>query len=577
MKKMNVGKYSSEKSVRIIMSLMKAHGITRVIVSPGSTNVCLVNSLQHDKDFKLYSSVDERSAAYMACGMVSETNEPVALSCTEATASRNYLPALTEAYYRKLPILIISATNEITFVGQNHPQMIDRSVLPKDVCRKSLFVPYLNGDCKKENGYINLINDTMLELTRYGGGPVHIEYETRYSDDYSVEELPVVNVTRRITSAMSFPLIGKGSIGIYIGAHKRWNKQELNKLDAFCMKHNAVVLKDHLSNYHGKFGVDYTIVVQQLKNDYACTHFDTMIYIGDVSSAYRKKLHAKKVWRVNPDGELRDVMQQYGGQLEYVFQMTENEFFEYYAKCESDKATTHLIEEWQELTTRLHSKIGELPFSNLWVASELSGKLPSQCRLYLGIENSMRSWNYFATDDSIDCYCNTGGYGIDGGISSLLGASFVSQNALFYGITGDLAFFYDMNSLGNRHVGKNIRLLIINNGLGQQFRNPGYAIDSVGEDVDMYIAARGHYGKKSVNLVKNYAEALGFEYFSASNKDEFKRYVNKFCSPCIEGNSIIFEVFTDTAAESAALNHMTHLEVSLENKIKRFVKSLIKT
>ena len=102
--------YSDEKNVQILIALLKAHGVKRVIASPGSTNVTFVGSIQQDPYFEIYSCVDERSAAYMACGMAAESGEPVALSCTGATASRNYFSALTEAYYRKLPIVAITST-----------------------------------------------------------------------------------------------------------------------------------------------------------------------------------------------------------------------------------------------------------------------------------------------------------------------------------------------------------------------------------------------------------------------------------------------------------------------------------
>ena len=96
--------YTSERSVQILISLLKQHGIKKVVASPGTTNITLVASLQQDDWFNMYSSVDERSAAYIACGMAAESGEPVVLTCTGATASRNYLPGLTEAYYRKLPV-----------------------------------------------------------------------------------------------------------------------------------------------------------------------------------------------------------------------------------------------------------------------------------------------------------------------------------------------------------------------------------------------------------------------------------------------------------------------------------------
>lgn len=119
--------YSNEKNSQILIALLKKHNIRTVIASPGTTNINFVASLQHDKHFQIFSSVDERSAAYMACGMAAETLEPVVLSCTGATASRNYVPALTEAFYRKLPILAVTSTQHIGNIGQLIPQVIDRS------------------------------------------------------------------------------------------------------------------------------------------------------------------------------------------------------------------------------------------------------------------------------------------------------------------------------------------------------------------------------------------------------------------------------------------------------------------
>lgn len=102
--------YSSEKNIQILISLLKKNNISRVIVSPGSANANFVISIQQDDFFEIYSCIDERSAAYMACGLAAESQQPVVICCTGATASRNYMPALTEAYYRKLPLVAITAT-----------------------------------------------------------------------------------------------------------------------------------------------------------------------------------------------------------------------------------------------------------------------------------------------------------------------------------------------------------------------------------------------------------------------------------------------------------------------------------
>lgn len=135
-KKCNFGggkHYSSERNIQIVISLLKQNGIKKIVTSPGATNVTFVGSLQSDSFFEMYSCVDERSAAYMACGLCAESGEPVVLSCTGATSSRNYMPALTEAYYRKLPVLAITSSQPSSRIGQMVAQVTDRTSPPSDV------------------------------------------------------------------------------------------------------------------------------------------------------------------------------------------------------------------------------------------------------------------------------------------------------------------------------------------------------------------------------------------------------------------------------------------------------------
>ena len=114
--------FTSARNAQIVIYLLKAHNIRKVIASPGTQNMSLVTSMQRDSFFEMYSAPDERSAAYMACGLSSESGEPVVLSCTGATASRNYVPGLTEAFYRHLPVIAITSTERINKVGQNIPR-----------------------------------------------------------------------------------------------------------------------------------------------------------------------------------------------------------------------------------------------------------------------------------------------------------------------------------------------------------------------------------------------------------------------------------------------------------------------
>lgn len=224
----------------------------------------------------------------------------------------------------------------------------------------------------------------------------------------------------------------------------------------------------------------------------------------------------------------------------------------------------------------MKEKMPELPFSNIWMAQHMVDKLPKDCELHLGIYHSLRSWNFFKLPEGIHAKCNVGGFGIDGGVSTMMGASFAHPDKLFVGIFGDLAFFYDMNVVGNRHVGNNVRLLLINNGKGNEFRNYNHPCYFLGEEADRYIAAAGHYGNKSHRLVKDYATDLGYEYLSASNKDEFNMVVDRFLIPNLTDKPMLLEVFTETNDESYALEQILNILVDSKQKIKRAIKNTAK-
>ena len=136
--------YTNERNVQILIAVLKANGIRKVIVSPGTTNITFVGSIQQDPFFEIYSSVDERSAAYIACGMAAESGEAVVLSCTGATASRNYFSGLTEAFYRKLPILAVTSHQGTDRIGHLIAQNIDRRQLPNDIVKLSVDIPVVH-------------------------------------------------------------------------------------------------------------------------------------------------------------------------------------------------------------------------------------------------------------------------------------------------------------------------------------------------------------------------------------------------------------------------------------------------
>lgn len=559
--------YSAERNIQILIGVMKHHGIKKIIVSPGTQNISFVGSIQNDDYFEVFSAPDERSAAYIACGMAAESKETVAISCTGATASRNYIPGLTEAFYRKLPVLAITSSKHHAYVAQNYPQVIDRSQIQKDIAKKSVCIPIINSE-EDEWDTVVLLNEAILELNHNGTGPVHINIETVGSTDFSVAQLPFTRIIDRIQYNQEMPEIPRNrKIAVFVGAHEPFDAALTNSIERFCEQNNAVVLCDHTSNYYGRYKINPALVTYQSSYNPKCKDVDLLIYIGNISGAYFK-IKPKETWRVSTDGLIRDPYRT----TRYVFEMEERDFFIQYNN--SEKKLLDYYYEWEKEDRDIRSKMPDFPFSNIWICKEIIGRLQDNDCVHLGILNSLRSLNFFIIPKKITCFANTGGFGIDGPISTVLGGALARPEITHYLIVGDLAFFYDMNALGNRHFPGNVRILLINNGVGTEFKNYSHIASKIGIDSDKYIAAKGHYGNKSKMLVRHYAEDLGFKYITAENKEEFVNNLSVFTS-CDRSKSIIFEIFTDSKEESDALKKMNTIKHSVDSSTKSIVKNIV--
>lgn len=560
--------YTDERNAQILISLLKQNNIKKVIASPGTTNACLVASLQGDSFFEVYSAPEERVGAYMACGMAAECGEPVVLSCTGATASRNYMPALTEAYYRKLPILAITSSRRNAYIGHNCDQVTDRTCLPNDVVNLSVQMPVVLDHISEWNCGINA-NKAIQELFRNGGGPVHINIETQYSQE-CVSELIDARKIIRYGYNDTLPSLKDKKIAIMVGNHEKWSVKLTEAVDNFCATYDSVVLCDHTSNYHGKYRIFATLTSNQSYWKPSYNDVDVLIHIGHVSSS-DFNINSKEVWRINPDGEIRDTYQK----LKKVFQMDELYFFNYYAEIDEDRHA--LYDKCACEFEQVSRLIPELPFSNLWIASVTSKRLPKDSSLHLGIRNTLRTWNYYDVDSSINGFSNTGGFGIDGIVSSAVGAALVNPNSLVFCVLGDLAFFYDISVLGNRHLPKNLRIILVNNGVGLEMRGGftlGHKIaSSLKVDESVYIAAGGHYRHNS-EIVKHLAEDNGIGYLHAENKNEYLEQVERFINSSSD-KSIIFEVFVAVEDEEKAILSVGNLLGDKNKGAKTLVKNVI--
>ena len=541
--------YTDDKNAQVVLALLKQYGIKKVVVSPGMTNVPISRSVQIDPWFEVYSVVDERSAAYFACGLSYASGEPVVISCTGATASRNYLPGLTEAYYRNLPIIALTSQRHTSDYGNLVPQITDRTASQNDIKKVSVHLPVVRDDEDFERCTIS-VNKALIAATTRGNGPVHINLPV---DDFSftTDKLPEV---RKITYYDSDSVKDEATtlrselknkrVAVFIGAHAKFNKSLRRSVENFAAQFGAAIIVDQTSNYMGKNAISLAQIAD-LKN--SSIKPDVVIDIGSITGEYSIGwLFNIETWRISEDGEVHDRMHR----QTKLFDCLEEVFFNALA----NKNEAVKINYYKELESEVATiSVPELPFSNTYVSHALSKHLPKNSSIHMGILNSLRNMNFFALDDTIDGSSNVGGFGIDGALSTLIGQSMFDKKRLVFGLVGDLAAFYDMNALGIRHIGNNVRILIVNNCGGVEFRLNDEVERQLGEDTNEFIAAAGHNGS-----MKAWAEARGFYYMTASDKEGFSKQINDFCSPDLNKfkSPVVFEVFTTMENEQSSLREM---------------------
>lgn len=557
--------YCNDKTILYLIAMLKAYGIRHIVASPGTQNGLFNASVQEDEFFDCYSVIDERSAAYTAVGMAAQLGgkTPVVITCTGATASRNYLPALTEAFYRHLPVIALTFTHHQGFDAMEC-QSIDRSISQNDVKVLDVNLPLIDTDDDKRV-FIQMMHSALTTAVR-GLGPVHINCIQNYDFSFDTKNLPtdVYKIDCFDSYFDADELAGELSgakSGVFIGSHKKFSPRLEQLIGDFAEKFGVPVYCDHSANYHGK----NKILCARAQWLARASRPEILIDIGDVMGDYSApELYSKaKMWRVSGNGKFVNRH----GHTRKFFDCPEELFFE--------RMNSVTVEKKSEFYSQVKKcvdevVIPELPLSSPLIAQYLAKYLPRNSNLHLGILNSLRHADMFDLDKSIDVFANVGGFGIDGAVSALIGQSWVSTEKLNFGFIGDLAFFYDMNILGNRHVGKNIRILLVNNNCGVEFRVNPVVDNPLGEKVDVLIDAAGH----NAGGACGWAKSCGFHYMSAKTKDEFLSQINEFCNGEFD-SPVLFEVFTTTADEQNGKNAMLSLrDKNKEKSLHRLMRHL---
>jgi 2-succinyl-5-enolpyruvyl-6-hydroxy-3-cyclohexene-1-carboxylate synthase len=554
--------YSNYKSIQILLSLLKQYNVKHIVTSPGGSNTPIVHSIENDHYFKTYSVVDERSAVYFGIGISQMLNEPVACLCTSGTAVSNYLPGMTEAYYQNVPIIALTADKNPYFTGQLEIQKTEQRNIFGEVSKKSVDLPL----CKTpdEEWYCaRLIKEALLASSHHGKGPVHINIPIVGSyANYDLKELPniapitVVNCENTIEQWKTYIPVLEASkkILIVVGQNIVFTEEDKTNIEIFFEKFNCVISVEHLSNLDCKGAVSTYPVTETGNSKEPDLVPDLVISMGNNLSNYGMKPFLRRNnsffqhFSIDEGGRVRDVYKS----LTTIFECTPSYFFKYFAENTPEYSNDkNYYKAWKNELEKI--VLPEFEFSNFYVAEKLAAIIPENSILHLAILNSTRIMQFFKLASGVRVHSNVGALGIDGCLSTFMGHAAVT-NELAFLVIGDLSFFYDMNAAGIKHLNKNVRIVLLNNGGGSEFQFflNKKDIPTLNENIC------AEHTKKA----KGWIESLGYDYYSATNKNE----VNDVFSSFIEdsNNPKFIEVFTTMESDAEITHHF--YDSTKENK-----------
>jgi 2-succinyl-5-enolpyruvyl-6-hydroxy-3-cyclohexene-1-carboxylate synthase len=513
-----------------IIQICLAKGIKKIVISPGSRNAPLTIGFVNNPNFECFSIVDERCAAFFALGIAQQTQKPVALVCTSGSALLNYYPAIAEAFYSQIPLIVISADRPMDKIDIGDGQTIRQANV---FANHSLYNANLLEGVSKENDFkINEAINKALDKK----GPVHINapfeeplYETVSELGVSVERFDSIKVEKDfvIPNLSEFVNIWNNSKRklILVGVCDP-NSLSNEVIEGFANDSSVVVMTETTSNiHHPTFvsNIDTLITPFSLAE---CETFCPEILItfgGMVVSkrikSFLRKHQPKQHWHI-------DTLRAYDtfGCLTKHFEISPNTFFETFLpltmKIESDYfSQLNAVKNGRKIKHDIY--LNKIPFSDFKVFNQIIKSLPNNSQLQLSNSSAIRYAQLIAIDSSIKVYCNRGTSGIDGSTSTAIGAAVVNKRQTIF-VTGDISFLYDSNALWNNYIPENFKIILINNGGGGIFRIlPGHEESTVFNT----------FFETSHSLTAEYlAKMYGFEYSIASCEKTLEERLKVFYS-----------------------------------------------
>ncbi len=541
--------YHFRQGIKNIPEICAQHGVRKVVIAPGSRNAPLIFAFTAQPGMECLSITDERSAAYFALGMAQHSNEPVALVCTSGTAVLNFAPAISEAYYQNLPLLVFTADRPAEMIDQADGQTLRQENIFGNYIKASFNLPVetvIDADLQFSDRQVSQAIDTSVSFPQ---GPVQINVPLR---EPIYTAIPETHSNPKIIKTLSsLPVISAESLQ---NLQKSWltHKRKLVVFGVFpkneCLSDLAqqlanepdvVVLAENLSNINGENIITQPEALFSRINTFDNQEIfkpDLLITIGHSVICKQLKIFLRghqpaEQWQLESSLPYVDTYKSLttiipGYATESLGKMP-------FGQIVSNYSETY-CQEINKIITLHNDFVKDASISDMAVTIELLNKIPSNSILHLGNSTSVRWTQLFPARKDLTYICNRGTSGIDGSMSTAVGYAFASKQPTVF-LTGDLSFIYDSNALWNNYIGNNLKIIVMNNNGGNIFRFIG--------DKELMKNSLDFFTTPHQVQLKSLTEAYGLEYMSCSETNELPGAINKLLNA---EKAIVLEVFTNS-------------------------------
>ena len=543
--------YPKKELAQIVISACAQFHIETVVISPGSRNAPLTIGFSNHKKIETLSVVDERCAAFFALGIAQQTQKPVAILCTSGSALLNYYPAVAEAFYSNIPLVVISADRPKHLIDIGDGQTIrQENVFENHI----LFSANLIENEKYKTRNSQLIGEA-LQIAVSQRGPIHINVPFDEPLYETVEELTTFNFPHISLSSLDNSNINyKKLANIWNVAAKKmilvgvnYPDAELHQLmDLYAEDDSVLIFTETTSNLHHKKAIDSIdqLIFSLTDMEFEALKPDILITFGGMIISKRikrflREYQPKHHWNI----DARKATNTFFCLSEFI-QTKPVDFFSHFNQfitpLQSDYQPKWLAfrDERRAHHTAYFKKI---KYSDFSVFEQALESIPDNCQLQISNSSIIRYAQLFSIKDAVTIFCNRGTSGIDGSTSTAIGAAFANKKQTIF-ITGDLSFFYDSNGLWNTNIPASFRIIIVNNSGGGIFKIiPGPGTTNAAE----------YFTTPHCLTAEHLCKMHQFEYQKAYSKETVAKELNGFFETSSKPK--ILEIFTPSAENDLIL------------------------